>query len=123
MSFFTQPTDGFAVVLVAALALVVGYLLGRLHESAVSEPRQRGTRTTLVRPTDALPEVRALLASGDKLGAIRRLRVLTGVGLAEAKAAVDALGHELALERVGLRGGAGESAPGRLSSRSRAPNA
>jgi ribosomal protein L7/L12 len=42
-------------------------------------------------------EIRGLLASGDKIAAIKRFREETGVGLAEAKAAVEALerGHSM----------------------------
>jgi ribosomal protein L7/L12 len=42
-------------------------------------------------PGDAMAEVRALAAAGNKLGAIKRYRELTGVGLKEAKDFVDGL--------------------------------
>lgn len=38
-------------------------------------------------------EVRALLARGDKIAAVKLYREIHGVGLAEAKAAVDAMGR------------------------------
>ena len=53
-----------------------------------------------VPPNDAIPrlddpdlarEVRALLAGGDKIAAIRRVREKTGAGLAEAKRAVESM--------------------------------
>jgi ribosomal L7/L12-like protein len=40
-------------------------------------------------PDDGLDEVRQLAAAGDKIGAIKLHRQLTGAGLAEAKAFVE----------------------------------
>ena len=45
-------------------------------------------------PADAYDEVRALVAAGAKLEAIKRLREATGLGLAEAKARVEAIERE-----------------------------
>ena len=45
-------------------------------------------------PADAYDEVRALVAAGARLEAIKRLRELTGLGLGEAKARVEALERE-----------------------------
>ena len=40
-------------------------------------------------PGDDLDGVRDLMAAGDKIGAIKAYRDMTGVGLAEAKSAVE----------------------------------
>ena len=40
-------------------------------------------------PGDDLDGVRDLMATGDKIGAIKAYRDITGVGLAEAKSAVE----------------------------------
>ena len=45
-------------------------------------------------PADAYDEVRALVAAGARLEAIKRLRAATGIGLAEAKARVEAIERE-----------------------------
>lgn len=45
-------------------------------------------------PADEFEEVRIELAANRKIGAIKRYRELTGCGLAEAKAAVDAMEAE-----------------------------
>ena len=45
-------------------------------------------------PADAYDEVRALVAAGAKIEAIKRLRAATGLGLAEAKARVEAIERE-----------------------------
>jgi ribosomal protein L7/L12 len=47
---------------------------------------------------DADPQVRALLQSGNKIEAIKRYRELTGVGLAEAKDAVEAIERGVRLQ-------------------------
>jgi hypothetical protein len=49
------------------------------------------TRLEIEMPDDGLQEVRDLAAAGEKISAIRLYRELTHVGLAEAKAAVEAL--------------------------------
>lgn len=41
--------------------------------------------------TSVAPEVQQMVASGNVIGAIKRHRELTGLGLAEAKADIDAL--------------------------------
>jgi ribosomal protein L7/L12 len=41
---------------------------------------------------DWMPEVRSLVAQGDKIHAIKVYRERTGVGLAEAKSAIDRMG-------------------------------
>ena len=50
----------------------------------------QGARATPARTTGAPETVESLLAAGNTIGAIKRLREETGLGLAEAKAAIDA---------------------------------
>lgn len=45
-------------------------------------------------PDDVYDEIRALLATNQKLAAIKRLREATGLGLAEAKARVESIARE-----------------------------
>jgi len=60
---------------------------------AAGKPPPSGAAAT--QPTDAMQEVSALLAAGRKIEAIRVYRTATGVGLKEAKDAVDALEGEI----------------------------
>ncbi len=46
-------------------------------------------------PPPQFPEVERLLEKGDKLGAIKVYQLNTGAGLAEAKAAVEAIQRQL----------------------------
>lgn len=71
------------------------------HGSGRLEPIQPGPAPAAGLPVSTLPtgpldaaqdaEVRRYVASGEKILAIKRWRELTGLGLAESKAAVDAL--------------------------------
>ena len=73
----------------------------REHGSSRLEPIQPGSTPASGLPVSTLPtgpldaaqdaEVRRYVASGEKIMAIKRWRELTGLGLAESKAAVDAL--------------------------------
>ena len=60
---------------------------------AAGKPPPSGAAATP--PTDAMQGVSALLAAGRKIEAIRVYRTATGVGLKEAKDAVDALEVEI----------------------------
>ena len=77
--------DGLTVA-VAALALVVGFAIGRASKSAPSV-------SIVAAPPDAtaLERVRPILESGNKILAIKTYREATGAGLAEAKLAVESL--------------------------------
>ena len=100
IEFLSQQFEGFWLLVIAAIAFVVGYALGGLRASRAA------SRTPAVQPLaapgDTRAQLRALLTAGRRLEAIRHLREATGVELADAKAAVDALAQELALERTGL---------------------
>jgi len=60
---------------------------------AAGKPPPSGAAATP--PSDAMQEVSALLVAGRKIEAIRVYRAATGVGLKEAKDAVDALEREI----------------------------
>lgn len=75
-------TLGWAVALIAA-ALVIT-LMSRSRDERVSMPVQPG-------PVEASKSVRAELAAGRKIQAIKLYREEHGVGLKEAKDAVEAL--------------------------------
>lgn len=77
------------------VALVIGFLLGRGSRRErgryVGQPPQgdRGLAPVAGGASDA--ELRALLAAGKTVEAIKRYRETHGVGLKEAKDAIDAL--------------------------------
>ncbi len=98
------------IVVLAALALRGGKAAPRErdhvaprepHGSGRLEPIQPGSTPAAGLPVSTLPtgpldaaqdaEVRRYVAAGEKIQAIKRWRELTGLGLAESKAAVDAL--------------------------------
>jgi len=93
-----QSFDIFALGLVALIGLLVGYLIGRLVGNR--EPPRLPTRA--LSSGDQRDEIRALVAGGDRLGAIRRLRELTGAGLTDAARAIEAIELEDAGTRLGL---------------------
>jgi ribosomal protein L7/L12 len=89
-------------VLIAALILVLPIILTRLLSA-------RARHTTIVRGAAPAPareaprvdalrlEVTSLLAQGGKMEAIKLMRDKKGLGLAEAKAAVETIGREEAI--------------------------
>jgi hypothetical protein len=99
-----QDVTGWIIV-IAALAL--GFALGRLsghgggrRDDLMGLPRQQAnspfqaaprmvTQTAAQPSADALKAVRAELAAGNKIAAIKLLREATGLGLKEAKDVVD----------------------------------
>lgn len=94
-----QSFDIFALALVALIALLVGYLIGRLVGADSGAPPLPARPITSVEERD---EIRALVARGDRLGAVRRLREITGAGLADAAQAVKVLEGEDPAMRLGL---------------------
>ena len=74
-------------VSVFVAGLVVGRALGRRESDAPRSPPL--PRPPL--PADVDSRVRSLLATGEKIAAIKLYRESTGVGLKEAKDAVDAM--------------------------------
>ncbi len=79
--------ESTAYMLIAA-AFVVGWVLGHSTRSAESSPPPA--------PPDAaaLDKVRPILQTDGKIAAIKAYREITGVGLREAKLAVDTLDNE-----------------------------
>ena len=94
-----QSFDIGALVLVALIALLVGYLIGRLVGANNSAPPLPARPLARMEERD---EIRALVARGDRVGAVRRLRELTGAGLADAAHAVQVLEGEDPAMRLGL---------------------
>jgi ribosomal protein L7/L12 len=80
-------------LVVAMAALIIGFLLGRMTAGDKKEkvvwtepPRARAGASS-----DADAEIRAYVQAGQKIHAIKLYRETYGVGLKEAKDAVDAL--------------------------------
>lgn len=83
--------DPVVILLALGALLVIGFLLFSMF-------RRWGTMPTTSAPPPQIPaelandyEIRRLLAHGNKIQAIKRVRELTGLGLKEAKDYVDAL--------------------------------
>lgn len=95
----TQSFDMLSLGLVSLISLLVGYLLGRVVGGR--EPPALPARA--LSSGDQRDEIRTLLAAGDRLGAIRRLRELTGASLTDASRAIQAIELEDAATRLGLR--------------------
>lgn len=75
-----------AAAVLVVIALVVGFAVGRRGDRPVTY--------TALQPPVSTPDVEALIRDGRKIEAIKRYRELHGVGLREAKDAVDALERE-----------------------------
>lgn len=80
------------------MLIVGGVLVGAVLVVALVVWRRRGQDVIVVPPMPPVPlggdvpaDVQALLAQGQKIEAIKRVRELTGLGLKEAKDYVDAL--------------------------------
>lgn len=89
---------GVAVAVLVLVVLVAAVRVRTLNRPQAPAPIAPGMVAGM--PEDRLVEVQALLGSGKKIAAIKRLRELTGMGLAEAKNVVDAMeagvpAHEL----------------------------
>ena len=94
-----QSFDVFALGLVSLISLLVGYLIGRL---VGGNSRVRPLPVLPVTSAEARDELRTLVVGGNRLGAIRRLRELTGAGLEDATRAIEAVEREEAGTRLGL---------------------
>ena len=79
------------VAVIALIAFVLGMLVARRRPDTKviweSTPVPSAAHETAI----ADPELRAMLAQKQTIGAIRRYRELTGTGLKESKDAIDAL--------------------------------
>jgi large subunit ribosomal protein L7/L12 len=95
----TESPGGIVVLLgyltVAVLAIVFGVITARRRSN--SKAAEGGAPPTGAAHDAAIadPELLAMLAQKQMIDAIRRYRELTGVGLAEAKDAVEALERKL----------------------------
>lgn len=88
--------DTSILLLVAAGALVLVVVAVMLRRSWGGSLGRAPTPGAYLQPAadladDDLTEIRALLARGNKIGAIKRVRELTGMGLKEAKDYVETL--------------------------------
>lgn len=77
--------DTTTTILLIGGALVIGYALGK--QAAPATP----AAPPHVPDQAALAQVRDTFLAGDKLGAIKRYRELTGCGLKDAKDAVETI--------------------------------
>src|SRR6516165_10803196 len=89
--------------------------MGPVDRRALSIPRT--TIAPMALPSNTLPpEVVDAWRRGDHIEAIKRLRQATGVGLAEAKAALDAFDGRTARRASGSAATKGTLAPGEVPS-------
>lgn len=92
---------GKLLFLVAGLLLgflLAKYLLGRARSDLTGPPRSHAAPRPLVRVGDERideDEIRELIRQNRKIEAIKRVRDRTGLGLAEAKDAVEAVERTL----------------------------
>jgi ribosomal protein L7/L12 len=80
------------VVAGAVAAIALAWWVSQLGNRGPGDarlPNPSGGTSAIAPPSEA--GVRSLLAAGDKIGAIKQYRELTGLGLKEAKDAVDAM--------------------------------
>ena len=98
-SFYVENEIGRAFCLGAFFSGLLGGIVGFVLGSATrSDPRASlGTAPTSPPPpaADSFPDVVAALRAGAKIQAIKHYRIATGVGLKEAKDAVEALARRL----------------------------
>lgn len=85
----TWVVAGVGVAVLVVAALVAAVRVRALNRPQPPSPIAPGAVTNA--PEDRLVEVQALVRSGKKVQAIKRLRELTGLSLAEAKNMVDAM--------------------------------
>jgi ribosomal protein L7/L12 len=89
---FSNTPIVVGVAVAAGLVLLVT-LLARASGKKVAELKARGLYPDRERATEA--DVLRLLSAGEKIGAIRLYREMTGLGLKEAKDAVDEMEQKL----------------------------
>ena len=80
-------------VIVAAFA--IGLLFGRFYHARTIKKQSQGRLADVSEPVAYSDDVRGLVRAGRKIEAIKRYREETGVGLKEAKDAVDRLEAKL----------------------------
>ncbi len=87
-----MDTTTLIVVIAAVVVVVAVVVLQRLSWGGAPRDSRLPTYAPPAQPDAAgEAEVRALLAGGNKIAAIKRVRELTGMGLKEAKDYVEAL--------------------------------
>lgn len=98
MTFALDATTIAAVLAWSALVFWLGRASagGRATDLSAPPPRvtrrpAAGPRDPVVPPPDVLTAIRAELARGNKISAIKLMRDATGLGLAEAKREVESL--------------------------------
>lgn len=82
-----NPAVIVGIILLFVIALVLVYRR-RQHDIVTVKPTVRPTSGSTLAPDD---EIRQLLAAGNKIGAIKRVREVTGLGLKDAKDYVERL--------------------------------
>lgn len=82
-----NPALIIGIIVLCVIALVLIYRW-RKEDIVTVKPPVRPTRGSAPAPDD---EIRQLLAAGNKIGAIKRVREVTGMGLKEAKDYVERL--------------------------------
>ena len=80
---------------IIALAFAIGLLFGRLYNARTIKKQSQGRLADVSEPVAYSDDVRGLVRAGRKIEAIKRYREETGVGLKEAKNAVDRLYAEI----------------------------
>jgi ribosomal protein L7/L12 len=81
-----------ALVIIAVVILgVIMWIANRRRRESALETMRTKTVTASAPAPDAIAQVRALMARGETIEAIKMLREATGMGLADAKAAVETL--------------------------------
>lgn len=87
-----MPVLFIIAAIVLALAIVIWITSRRRRESALEPLRAKSSAAPGSAPAaDTFAQVRALLARGEKIEALKALRERTSMGLAEARAVVDRL--------------------------------
>lgn len=95
----TWVVAGVAVLVLVVVALVAAMRVRTLNRPQAPAPLAPGAVTNM--PEDRLSEVQALLRTGKKITAIKRLRELTpGLGLAEAKNMVEAMAAGVSVQEM-----------------------
>ena len=90
-----DSTLALVIIAVVILGVIMWIVNRRRRESALDQMRAR----TIADPApDTITQVSALMAQGKKIEAISVLREATGMGLADAKAAMETLDAGVALD-------------------------
>jgi len=84
-----------STIALAIGTFVLGFILGRLSAGRQNSPsisqRLVQTQVSAPPPLELEDQLRQMLRQGNKIGALKRCREATGLGLKEAKEVVDAI--------------------------------